>query len=200
MTTATLAAATVASLTALIAATDTTPGYLFAKPADMKELLDAGFAISNDQVVNPNNKKEIAFKVTDAGRAAVSATGAEGGAPPAGATKPVYHIAKVAMPAISKANSEGSKYPFATLENEYGFFIPSESPTASKSYGSLVSSMNKTYGKADDFRRFTTRTMTGDAFDPEGKLGLKGKKGVGVFRLSAADEAKAKAKAFPPAA
>jgi hypothetical protein len=193
----TTSAAAVASLTALIAATDTTPGYLFALPKDMKELTDAGFALSNEEIKNPNNAKEIAFKVTDAGRAAVKGQGQN--ASQAGA-KPTFAVAKVAMPPIARANAEGSKYPFADLDNEYGFFIPSDAKNASKSFGSLVSAENKKYAKNDaSFRRFTSRTMTGDAFDPDGKLGLKGKKGVGVFRLSAADEAKAKAKAFPPA-
>jgi hypothetical protein len=183
-----------ASLTTLIAATDTAPNYLFAKPADMKELVDAGYAEGNPDLKNPNAKTEIAFRVTDAGRAAATGTQA--------ATKPTYVIAKVAMPSIARQNSEGSKYPFASLEPEQAFFIPSEAKNASKSFGSLVSAENKKYAKNDaSYRRFTSRTMTGDAFDPDGKLGLKGKKGVGVFRLSAAEEAKAKAKAFPtPAA
>lgn len=189
MTTANLAAATVASLTALIAATDTAPGYLFAKPADMKELADAGFADSNAEIKNPNAKAEIAFRVTDAGRAAAQGAGSA----PAATSKPSFAIAKVPMPSISRNSVEGSKYPFADLENEYGFFIPSESKTAAKSFGSLVSAENKKYRKEADYRRFTSRSMLGDAFDPDGTKGLKGKKGVGVFRLSAADEAKAKA-------
>lgn len=121
-------------------------------------------------------------------------------APAAGAASTTANAFKVVrgikMPSVTRKEEGDSKYPFALLghdENGDGdsFFIPApDKKSPSKSYGSVVSQANKTYGeKKADFRHFTSRTTTGDNWDTgDGKL--KGVKGLAVFRDSKADEKK----------
>ena len=200
-----LTKASVTSLLAIAAAMAVPPHYQFAAAADVKQLVDEGLAIQNPEI--KNDAGALATRLTPQGEAAAKEngyTGAPAGNAPAGGNdQPSFVIADVPRPKVARVGGEAgtSKYPFDRLNPGQSFFIPAppDMKSPSKSFGSMVSGFNKRYSEASNFRRFTVRSMNGDAYDPDGSKGLKGKKGVGVFRLSAEEEASAKAKAFPAA-
>jgi hypothetical protein len=180
---------------AVAALNDPNKPYIFSTEKEAAELIKAGYVEVNPTI--KDDKGNVAVRATEAGKAAAGATA--GASAPATETKPVFNIVKnVALPKIARAGGGGgreSKYPIADMEPGDSFFIVAtpDMKSPSKSFGSLVAAANKKYNKADDFRRFTTRSVTGDAW------GQPGVKGVAIFRLPAEDEAKAKAAEFPAA-
>lgn len=173
-------------LAAMAIAMAVPPNYMFVDPKDAKELVDAGLAEGNGEIKNPENEKQIAFRLTEKGQAEAKNTGDK--------SIPTFVIAAVPRPPVRRSGEDGeggSKYPFDRLEPGQAFFIPSPEgmKQPSKSFGSMVSAANKRFRESGDFRRFTTRSMTGDAFSQPGV------KGIAVFRLNPEEEAKAKAKA-----
>lgn len=179
-------AASTSLLAAIAVAMASPPNYMFADPKDAKELVDAGLAEGNPEIKNPENEKQIAFRLTDKGQAEAKNSGNGGN------SVPTFVIAAVPRPAVRRLGEDGggsSKYPFEKLEPGQAFFIPSppDMKQPSKSFGSMVSAANKRFRNNEDYRRFTTRSMTGDAF------GQPGVKGIAVFRMTEAEEAKYKA-------
>lgn len=178
-----------AKLLALLQSVGAVPeGQFYAAPKTMKEAETAGLVEGNAGIKNPANKNEHAFRLTPTGTKAIAdaAAGNE-----AEADVSDFVIATVALPPVSRLNSGQSKYPFDKLENGQSFFIPAppDMKSPSKSFGSMVSAANKKYGDpatGKDFRRFTTRSVMGDAW------GKKGVRGVAVFREGADDEAKSR--------
>lgn len=176
-----------------VAAAATANPAIFSTEKEMKELLDLGLVEKNETITD--GKGNIAFRATPKALA-------DGGAAVTAATaKPVFTIKTgVAIPKIARiggGNGAGSKYPVEALEPGQSFFIPApaDMKSPSKSFGSLVAAANKKHNTNDDnFRRFTTRSVDGAAWDQPGV------KGIAVYRLPADEEAAAKAKAFPATA
>jgi hypothetical protein len=181
-------------LIALLQAVGAVPeGQYFNTAKAMKEAETAGMVEGNTAIKNPANKNEYAWRLTEAGKHQLTVAG-DGESNDDDAEVSDFVIADVAIPPVSRLNSGQSKYPFDKLGNGQSFFIPAppDMKSPSKSFGSMVSAANKKYGdpgEGKDFRRFTTRSVMGDAW------GKKGVRGVAVFRESAEDEAKSRANA-----
>lgn len=178
-----------------LAATPPAVDYVFSTEKEMKELLDLGYVIKNDTI--KDDKGNIAFKATDAGKLAAGGSGAAGAPAEPAKPKPTFTIVTDApLDKIARAGGGGNResmYPTGDLGNGHSFFVPAtaDMKSPSKTLGSIVGAANKRFNKPDDFRRFTSRSVVGD------KWGQPGVKGVAIYRVSAEDEAAAKAKAFP---
>lgn len=180
--------ASIKLMAATLAAMATAPHYLFVNPKDaaVKELVAAGFGETGEP--NPQNKNEVMFRLTDAGKAeAEKANGTTNTAP----ERPKFAIVNFELPKIERKGGGGnrkSKYPTDDLQPGQAFFIPvgDDVKSPSKTYGSIASAANKKYGDlapGADFRYFETRSLAdGAPFGPE----YAGKKGIVVGRLSAA--------------
>lgn len=204
-------------------------GFIYADPKQVKALVeeDPPLLEGNPGLINPANSTEIAYRLTEAGKA--EAAKLPGGAPvgdqtntnvndqtgtvvgdqanlgntgtaPAGNTAtatPSFVIKSgIALPKIERASRGGaangqSKYPVDQLQPGQSFFIPSPAgmKSPSKTFGSMIATKNKQFGKLEDgsdYRRFTVRTVDGASWDQPGV------KGVAIYRLDAAAEAAAK--------
>jgi hypothetical protein len=184
----------VSLMAALLTAAGTAPHYLFVDPNGeaAKELIDAGLAVTNAEIVNPKNKKEVAMKLSDAGTAEANKPTTDT-ATSTLTTASTFKIVDFELPKIERKGGGGggnrkSKYPTEQLQPGQAFFIPvgDDVKSPSKTYGSIASAANKKFGdlKAGaDFRFFETRAIAdGAPFGDE----YKGKRGIAIGRLSAA--------------
>jgi hypothetical protein len=164
-------------------------GSYFAQPIAVNALVKLGLVEQHPTAVNPENAKEKATRLTDLGKQQI-------GQKLQGETTEVegFTIVKLARPAQGRTlDSSAYKYPFDKLGNGEAFFVPAKADVKSpaKAFASTLATANNRFKTKDDFRRFSTRSMLGDAFGEA----YKGQKGVGVFRLEADEEAAAKAEA-----
>jgi hypothetical protein len=175
-------------------------GQYFAQPIAVNALVKAGWVEQHPTLKNPKNDKEKATRLTDAGRALIAEPGQQnqtGGTQPSGEASTVssFKIIDLAKPAQTRnLDNSNYKYPFDQLGNGQAFFVAAKDGTKSpaKAFASTLATANKRWNTKEDFRHFSSRSMLGDAFGDE----FKGKKGVGIFRDTAEEEAKAKTDFF----
>lgn len=147
------------TLAALVAATLSQPGYMWATEKDVKHLVDAGHAERGGQ--NPDDEKQFAIRATPAGIDAhnASQTPASGSA---GNSEPSFQFMTGTAEelAVKRRSGRTSKYPFeqfpAPTLDENGkvvsfakLFIPAteKMPDPVKSLSSTVSAENRRYAK-----------------------------------------------------
>lgn len=174
-------------------------GSYFAQPIAVNALVKAGWVEQHPTLKNPKNDKEKATRLTDAGRALIAEPGQQqntGGSQPSGdGTGPAsFKIVTLAKPAQTRnLDNSNYKYPFDQLGQGQAFFVPAKDGVKSpaKAFASTLATANGRWNTEADFRHFSSRSMLGDPFGDE----FKGKKGVGIFRDTAEEEAETK-KAF----
>lgn len=130
-----------------------TQGFMYASKREMQKLATAGFVESNDEMTNPENVKEVAFRATQAG---IDAAAGDVDVDDAGDVSVVTARAKrvdpssvevitdnIDFPEVKRGRGRGrtSSYKFGDLtEVGHSFFVPGGTK---KAISTVVSTNNK---------------------------------------------------------
>lgn len=159
------------TLAAIVAATQSDTGYLFASATDAAPFITAGHAEQNTGVVNPEKADEFATRATAAGINAHSATSA----PEQPAAKPTFAIMEVDaedVPAKRRGSMGAQLYPFDDLGEPYvgadgkqkyrSFFVPATDKMREpwKSMTSAVSAAARKYATQVGTKQVTKKDGT----------------------------------------
>ncbi len=127
-------------LAAIVAATQSDPGYAMVPKAEAEKLAAEGLVELNTAMVDGD---KIATRATQKGVDSLN-TATNATAAPATAAKVEYKIeSDVAIPAIAGRGRTGSTYPFDKLDVGQSFFVPK----AAKNLASTVSSANARFAE-----------------------------------------------------
>lgn len=145
-------------LAAIADASATDPGYRFVSLADLSGLLNTphgSLVEQNPEITNASG--EIATRITDAGRAFLTASQGTGNttmtntATAPAAAKPAFEVETgIALPPVTRGGfggERGSQYPFATMPVGSSFHVPVTEAMAdpNKALTSTVSAMTTKY-------------------------------------------------------
>lgn len=118
------------TLAAIVAATQTQPGFLFASKEAAASFIDDGTAEINEGVTNPSNGTEFAVRATAEGINRAMNTTNENPAPAAVSTKPTFERLQVEAPASKPRGGGGvTVYPFDELAAPSPSATPGGKPT-----------------------------------------------------------------------
>jgi hypothetical protein len=143
------------TLSALVAATASTAGFMYATEKDVKALVTSGDAEINMAMPNPANAKEFPVRATEAGKAKQAALDAA-------ASTPAPSFTFETGPALARSPRGGgrtNKYPFADFAAPTTgadgtvitarIFVPATAamPDPAKSLSSTVSAASRVYAR-----------------------------------------------------
>lgn len=183
-----LSAGQATKLMAIVKATQSPDGFVYMTPANVKVLVDGGYAECNNGMTNPDNPKEVAVRATETGVNYSPASGAiEPAAQPEGTktveNSPFAIIDNVTVPPIKRNSGGSSQYPFDALQVGQGFFVPATDamPNPGTSLASTVSSASKRYA-IENGTRTINRKATAETAEAMGvAVGEMGKVEVTAY-------------------
>jgi len=172
------------TLAALVAATNSAAGFLFATPASIQPLVDAGNAEINMGMANPANAAEFAARATPKGIAeAMTNTNQTQASEPA---KPTFVRAVRPMTAKKRQGGGGQNvYPFDDLAapttdeagNKLcdGFFVAAteKKPNPEESLQSAVSAATRRYATETGKKSFTKKGKVVDGVQQPDTVGTR---------------------------
>lgn len=185
-------------------ATDSDAGFVYMTPKSVKLLVDAGYAECNTSMTDGD---KVAVRITQSGvewlAAPAPSDAPNQGIEPMNTEAPAFAIDDgVAIPAIKRAGTGSSTYPFADLAVGQSFFVPATEDMSNpgKSLASTVSSASKRYATQNGVRTINRRdketgemgTVEVPAYNYERKFMVRsveenGAKGARVWRVAIED-------------
>ncbi len=183
------------ALSTLVAATQSEAGFMFAAPAAIQPLLDAGDAEINNEYVNPDNAAEFAARATTQGinKAMTEARNATTSdtaktAPAAAPSGPVTYARAVRpmTPVKRQGGHRGATYPFDDLaapttdasgaKQVDGFVVPATAakPEPWDSLGSAVSAATRRYATKTGEKSIVIKGKVKDGVQQPDKTQLRG--------------------------
>lgn len=143
-------------------------GFQYVSQAEGGPLVADSLIEVNTTMLDPNDNTKAAARLTDAGRAYITANGTA----PIAASEPVaeasgYEILTNAVPPISQRGNKGggakTQYPFDKMEVGNSFFVPvSDKHTdPAKTLASTVSAANNRYSEDTGEKKSVTRAKRG---------------------------------------